>query len=205
MTITLSVPTGFVPIPLGDSSEARKAATDAVIAAAGDDLPDRESVAAGLSAAGKLLREAGALLAGVFVPPSSGPEHYVTLTWSIGHLPAGGPELGDTESLVEYARALADVISQSNPLAVVQYRDLGCGPTVLVARSTLFRSPDSDVDDDPTTISTEQVQAIIPLWDGHRLLLVDVSSSTRDHWAESLEIALEAIDRIRIDPDDEPT
>ncbi|EOM76278.1 hypothetical protein [Rhodococcus rhodnii] len=203
MTLALSVPSGFIPLPVTGDSEQRHADASLIASLAGFTSGHVSEAILGLS---EKLHESGVFFAGQLVIPELEPEHYACFTiarTSLGHRRLDVED--SEESASEMAQAIGSSLMKSNPAAVVQYRDLPCGPTVLVLRSGRIAAPDaaSGVRKEvaaPDPITTDTLQALIPSLVCQEILVASVGSSSREHWPTFLKYALQMISSIRWDP-----
>ncbi|WP_072690889.1 hypothetical protein [Rhodococcus marinonascens] len=205
MNITLSLPPGFARIPTAGDLDSRVEAAQSIATLADRGSADPATTVEALLATGDMLRSNGTILAGQLALPETDARVCVTVTLSTRPLGDGGPELYDLESRVESARAIAQVLSQQNPHATVQYRDLGGGPAVLILRCGRFRLPaDVTVTGESIEIPTDTFQAILPTPDGNSLLVFDMSTSAREYWHHFLPVAMSMVDGIRVDSTPNP-
>ncbi|AOW92300.1 hypothetical protein BFN03_05145 [Rhodococcus sp. WMMA185] len=205
MSISLNLPPGFARIPIDGDLDARIEAAQSIAALADRGSADPATVAEAVLATGDMLRSNGTILAGQLALPETDPSVHAMVTLSTRRLGDGGPELPDLESRVESARAIAKVLSHQNPHATVQYRDLGCGPVVLILRAGHFQLPsDVTVTGESIEIPTDTFQAILPTPDGNSLLVFDMSTSAREHWHHFLPVAMSMVNGIRVDGSPNP-
>lgn len=199
MTITISLPGGFASIPLHEEGEERSRAIDRLLDLADNGTIDRNRAARGLVAVADSLRTNGAIVGGQIALVDSSPDVSATLVLAVRALPGGGPELDDTASRSEAARAIVSVVGKTDKHARAQYRELGCGPVALILRSGHFPIPANySLTGSSVDAPTDSLQAMIPMPDGRTIAVLDVSTSARTEWPQFLQLGMKIIDGIRI-------
>lgn len=202
MRLQLDLPSGLSLVPLQRDTPLRTAAAEALVASAA--TQDSKADVASVLATSELLSHCDLVLAGALALPDSEPSEFAAVTLAVRRLPAGRGPFDRPEARDELARALADTLARANPAAVVQYRRLGCGPVVLALRASLFDLPgDMTVTGKAVLITSDSLQALVPLPGGAEMAVLDLSSSSRELWPQFVDIALTMVDSIRIGSSDD--
>ncbi|NLU82034.1 hypothetical protein [Rhodococcus sp. HNM0569] len=200
MMLQLAIPPGFIPLPITADEQQQAADSELIATLAGFGNPS-PTIADALVQVARSFHDCGVIFAGQLTDPEIGPSHCALVTLSVSSLGRHVPDFGNRHSTsVEAARAIASVLSEGNPDAVVQYRDLDCGPTVLVLRAGRFVMPEDDPYADAVSglpPTSDNLQALVPLTSTGQLLVLDMSTSSREHWPRFIGHALQMVASIR--------
>jgi hypothetical protein len=200
--LQLDLPSGLSLIPLQRDIPLRTAAAEALVASA--TTQDTKADISSVLTTSELLSHCDLVLAGALALPDSEPSEFAAVTLAVRRLPDGRGPFDRPEARDELARALADTLARANPAAVVQYRRLGCGPVVLALRASLFDLPgDMTVTGKAVLITSDSLQALVPLPGGAEMAVLDLSSSSRELWPQFVDLALTMVDSIRIGSSDD--
>lgn len=202
MRLHVDLPAGSALLPLHETGEQRKTMAEALVTTGG--VSERLEAVSQVLDTSDLLERADLLLAGVLTNRNAEPDEFATLTVAVRPLPEPSGFSDRTETRKDFAKALSASLARSNPDAVVQYRNLGCGPTVLILRAARFMLPGTITrTGEDAEITSDSLQAIIPLPDFTGLAVIDVSSASRERWPLFVEQALALVDSVRIATDEQ--
>lgn len=190
-TLNVAHPAGFAPIPLNEFPDARAQEARDVLRHVSDlDLPDRSAAIKEIVLLGGTLRDAGISLAGQFTLPDVPASVNATILLSISRLSDRSEKLTSADEMSGATDALADLIRGHHPLALIDRVDLPAAPAVVVHRDRLFELPAATTsigEQISTPIRSVQYLFLTPGCD--RLVTLDASSSSAEHWARFADLA----------------